>query len=100
MRVLCGHLCHHFGLRPPLLSILQSVYVFSREQLGKVATLPADDWGELWVARSMQPFADADLRRPLCRTIWCSDASLHGYALHETVTSASEVLTAAAWRER
>ncbi|CAK0887264.1 unnamed protein product, partial [Prorocentrum cordatum] len=100
MRVLCGHRCHHFGLRPPLLSILQRVYAFSREQLGKVAILPADVWGELWIARSMLPFADADLRRPLCRTVWCSDASLLGYAFHETTAGLAEVFDVAQWKER
>ena len=69
MRVLCGHLCHHFGLRPPLLSILQSVYVFSRQHLGTVSDLPAGVWDELWVAVSLAPFVDVDLRRPPCRAI-------------------------------
>ncbi|CAK0891661.1 unnamed protein product [Prorocentrum cordatum] len=100
MRVLCGHLCHRFGLRPPLLSILQRVYAFAREQLGTLAPLPSDVWDELWVARSMLPFADADLRRPLCRTIWRSDASRFECALHEAKAGLAEVFDAAQWKER
>ena len=68
MRVLCGHLCHHFGLRPPLLSILQSVYVFSRRHLGTVTELPADVWDELWVARAMVPSSAVDVLRHLAET--------------------------------
>lgn len=33
-RVPCGHLCHHFGLFTPGLSVLQATFRFAREAVG------------------------------------------------------------------
>ncbi|CAK0882450.1 unnamed protein product, partial [Prorocentrum cordatum] len=100
VRVVCGHLCRRFGLRPPLLSILQRVYAFARGHLGAVAVLPADVWDELWVARATVPFADSDLGRPLRRAMWCSSASMHGCALHDATAGRAEDFDVGQWKER
>ena len=65
-----------------------------------MAVLPADVWDELWVARALVPSADSDLRRPLRRTIWRSDASLQGCALRETTAGLAEVFDVGRWKER
>ena len=100
LRVLLGHLCHHFGLRPTGLSCMQDVYRFAYENLGTVKALPRAVWDELWICRSLVLFVDVDLSRGFHKWIFCSDSSGDGYALHESPAAPAEVAGLGRWKER
>lgn len=100
LRVLCGHLVHHFSLFPPALSILSRIFSFVQCNLLTWGYFDVELRKELIAARGMVFMCGQFLGRGVHTTAFCSDASMLGYALHESVASPAEVLSAAAWKER
>ncbi|CAK0843206.1 unnamed protein product, partial [Prorocentrum cordatum] len=100
LRVVLGHLCHHFGLRPTGLSCLQFAYRFAFDHGGNVRPLSSTVWDELWICRSLVLTVDVDLNRSFSRHLFCSDSSGDGYALHEAPAAPREVAGLARWKER
>lgn len=99
-RVLCGHLCHHFGLFTPGMVVMQALFRFAREAVGSVVKLPRAVADEVRVARALLFVAESDLRKDFGPVVYSTDASLFGYALHETPASDFMVGSVARWKER
>ena len=53
LRVLGRHLCHHFGLFPPALSVLEEIFSWLLQHLGRMAPLTHSFRFELPVARAL-----------------------------------------------
>ena len=100
LRVLAGHLCHHFGLLPPALSILEDIFPWALSNLGRMAKLTPTLAGELRACRALLFVVEVNLRREFGHTVFCSDASTKGYALHQSPAAAWEVAQVCRWRER
>ena len=100
MRKLVGHLVNHFLLARSSLAILQNVYRFSVDNIGKMAALPFDVLAELRVALGVLPLVFHDAGRRLSRDAFCSDASGRGFALHVATFGRGELEEVCALRER
>ena len=99
LRIINGHLCHHFGLVTGGISILQSVFSLVQELDNQWAWLSAEVAGELWTAKTLV-FCQQDLGRRCYEKVFCGDSSALGYALHETWSTLGEVLSLGCWRVR
>ena len=97
---LCGHLVHHISLFPPALSLLSRIFSFVQSNLMTWGRFDVELGKELIAARGMVFMCGRFLGRGVHTTAFCSDASMLGYVLHESVASPAEVLPAAAWKER
>lgn len=95
MRSLAGHLCHHLGLFPPALAILDEVFL-EGFQPDAMSVIDAALEAELGTARAFCFL----LGRPAAPRVCCSDASSDGYALHKAAATARGVLDSVAWKER
>ena len=67
---------------------------------GPVRPLSQEVLAELSVARGILPLCGLRLDRPICKRVYCSDASDKGYALHVTMATMEEAWEAARFRER
>ena len=84
LRVLEGHLCDHFGVFPPALSVPEEIFPWSLEHLGRMAPLNHGLLVELCVARALLFEKGSNLWRDLGVTLFCSDASSRRYAFLES----------------
>lgn len=100
MRVLLGHLYHHFGLAPYCLSVLHLTYRFALEPLGVVAPLSYAERCEVRAARALLFVAQVDLWKGVADRFYCSDASSKDYALHESSISSRDAVELSRWREK
>ncbi len=100
LRVLVGHLLHHFGTRTELFSILESCFWFIINNLDEWA--PLDDLvrAELVACRGMVFQCGAQLDLPVSRCVFCSDSSELGYEIAVTSALPAEVMDLARWKER
>lgn len=100
MRFVLGHVCHQFGLAPHLLAAVQCLFSFAREALGRAQELGERERAELQAVRGLLFSSRVHLWKRVGHTMFCSDASSMGYALHESPASSKEVLNATRWMER
>jgi len=100
LRVLVGHLLHHFGTRTELFSILEACFWFVINNLDEWA--PLDDLvrAELVACRGMIFQCGAQLDLPVSRCVFCSDSSERGYEIAVTSALPAEVMDLARWKER
>ncbi len=100
LRILLGHMVHHCLLQRPALAVLQALYRFAFENLHVLAELPPAAIVELQVFKGLVFLAVVDLAAPLSDTVYCSDSSATGYALHLARVHPSELRPLAEVRER
>ena len=90
LRALGRHLCRHFGLVPPALSVLEEIFPWSPQQLGRVASLTYSLLIEQRVALALLFVMGSNFWRDLGEAVFCSDVSSRGYALLESLACAWE----------
>jgi hypothetical protein len=100
MRQLLGHLVDHLQIRREFLSVFLATYRFVGDGTGLRRRHPRPVRTELQVARGLVLLAYSDLGRPVVPRILCSDSSTGGFALHETDSTAAEILPLVRRRER
>ena len=94
-----GHLVNRFLLCRPALSVLDDLYRFSGESMEHAKFNPAAI-AELRVASVLVLLCEVTMAPRAWPTVYCSDASALGYALHESASTEDEVKREAHWRER
>ena len=83
-----SHHCHHLGLFPPALSLLEEIFPWSLQHVGRI---------ELRVAPCLLFVTGSNLWRDLGERMFCSDPSSRGYAPLESPACAQELCR---WKER
>ena len=91
MQHINGHVVYQLLLARHTLSILQHCYRFVFVNLENVAHFDDFVLGELDTLVAVLPILVADLGLQPADVIYCSDSSLHGYALHKTAADAALV---------
>lgn len=82
MRVILGHIVQHCLRMRPALALLREVYTFVFSESLGVVPLPDAVLRELRLFRDVMLLASVDLAAPMSDTLYCSDSSSWGYALH------------------
>ncbi|CAK0808501.1 unnamed protein product, partial [Prorocentrum cordatum] len=100
LRRLIGHLVNHWMVFPPFMSALHEVWRWLGEHLDTVGDLAPNVIGELQVAAGLVMISRRAMRLRTAATVYRSDSSGKGYALHVGRFAEYEVLLATAWRER
>ena len=98
--VLVGHLTHAMLLNRPALSCFRAVYDFTRRHYHTPRTLWPSVYDELRAAFALLPVLTVSWCTPWSSTMGCSDASLFGYAVHESDCKLSLVTEVGAWSDR
>lgn len=97
MRILAGHLCHFFTIARPALSSMGAIYVFARENLGRVA--PGLRRTSR-VRRYSRPHIGHSMTLHVSPVAFCSDACFKGFALHSTALEDDLLCELISWRQR
>lgn len=104
LSVLLGHWAWWLMLRPPIFSVLDDVYAFTRSPEGRdheARDVPDTVRGELRMLLRLAPFVRADLSWPVDSRVYMSDAcEVAGAACYSTVEpelARSFVQTSASW---
>ena len=100
LRIVVGHLVNSFLLDRAALAILQDVYPFIRKAMGTWCPLTDKVRNELRTCVGVMMLIAHDAARPLSNCVYCSDASMKGYALHACTCSREEAHEIGRWRER
>lgn len=100
LRIVHGHLYHHFGLAVGGLSVFQNVFAFAEEHSSSGGWLPAPVRDELWVAKPLVFCGAQALSRPCFSRALCGHPSGKGYSYKETWAPPREILDAIGRRER
>ena len=91
LEMIVGHITIRGLLHRGLLSVLRYCYIFIRESYHTRQALWRSVARELEMFRCLMPLGVADLRAPWCPDIYCTDASLSGYAVYGRELAFDEV---------
>jgi hypothetical protein len=98
VRLANGHLCHHFGLTPCCLPVLDSLFRFALRNEGRWARFGVLEINELIIARGLVFNCGVNLAREVSHAAYCSDSSKKGCCLMEMKAAPQEVLDAMRWK--
>eukprot|EP00959_Pyramimonas_sp_CCMP1952_P342987 7185186-Pyramimonas_sp.AAC.1 len=87
-------------LFPPLMSVLHEVWRWLTDNVDRVGVLSSAAIGELQTAAGLALATRHRMRLRTATTVFCSDSSGKGYALHVGQFTEREVLDATMWRGR
>ena len=100
VQIFLGYTVNHFQLMRPGMAVLSALYAFAGEDPQLWLPLPGAARRELLRVSRLCFLAGVDLAAPFCREVFCSGASLQGYALHVARTNYDEMRPLVAARER
>jgi len=100
IRVVLGHVVHHFQLLPLALSVISSSYAFVQLHLEEKVALWKSVLHEFWLLEGLVLMAEVSLAAPWSRVAFCGDASGDGYALHAAALEPDELRDVCSVRER
>ena len=95
-----GHLVYNVLLWRPGLSLLSACYRFVYDNAGAVGRFDDFVLGKLAFAAAVLPFVGRDLAAADALDVYCSDASLKGYALHRALWTRPDARAASGIEER
>ena len=100
LETLLGHYTHAMLLNRPALAIFRSCYDFCRASYYQPRKLWPSVYNELRAATALIPLYTARWTLPWCPYVNCSDATLNGYAVQESVWPVERVEELGTWSER
>ena len=100
IQMLCGHLIFGFTVCRPMLAVPDASFVFAFAGFTTPQTLPMAVLMEFTVCAALLPFLVQHVGDNISTTVYCSDSSLRGYAVHAAPVSHSVLRTEAFLSER
>ena len=97
---LIGHFTHAFLLNRPALAIFRAAYDFSKRYYRAPSKMWPSVREELIMAKGVLPLLMVKFDLPWCPKVFCSDATLSGYAVQEASLKTDEIREMGRWSER